>query len=677
MNKRMGSRLFVGLISILLMLLLANMTIAEGLPILTLNESSVSVVKGKTVKVIPSVENVENPKKVKFTWSSSDGSVATVSNGAIRGVNGGTATITCTATLEDKSTITSDVSVSVVVPVASLKLSSTVSSFEVGKEYTIKTDVSPKDASNKTVTWSVADTSVATITNGGVLKIKKAGKTTVTATTTDGTNRTANLSVYVPSLKSGAYNVYVNNRKGNEYRLSFYGDSSYWARNISLQQKGDHSSYSTKVSPETNEVVFSFSPLYSGDDVIVVSDNNDRQSKVTLNVHVTDSAIAKQNGVIVSDIKLSQGRYNLNFKVQVKNLTQQTVTGVDFLVDYYDAGGYQRYCYSLYDKNQLEEFAFSYYSNIAPGKTATFNYNNNVFDSQSPVSMIEVAIAGYTLGNGTYVTIPDSQLRWYSSDSGYSMAAVSDAEYNAPSSSVFNKSGKFMIGFTSTPMYSYICKGFANSDYPGRFVTEVNEDSIAKKAGLLVKDVIYGIDDMLWKDEPNLVEIAKAKMYDGETVTLHIMRNNMKKDLKMAMNMEALEEPTATPTIVPEVSKAVADNTPKPVNYDNVVEITSASIENQADGSQFVRITCKNVIDIMIHDTTLTLCFLDENETIINILNSEIEAAIRPGKAVTLDVQIDESVNPKSVYVDQISYYDTDGNQYRMFVNKIKEVPLS
>ena len=677
MNKRMGSRLFVGLICLLLMLLLTNLTIAEGQPVLTTSESSISVVKGKTVKVIPSVENVDNPKKVKYTWASSDGSIATVNNGTVRGVSGGTATITCTATLEDKSTISSDVSVTVVVPVASLKLSSTVSSFEVGKKYTIKTDVSPKDASNKTVTWSVADTSVATITNGGILQVKKAGKTTVTATTTDGTNRTANLPVYVPSLKSGSYNVNVNNIKGNEYRLSFYGDSSYWSRNISLQQKGDHSSFSTKVSSETNEVVFSFNPLYSGDDVIVVSDNSDRQSKVTLNVHVTDSAIAKQNGVIVSNIKLNQGRYNLNFKVQVKNLTQQKVTGVEYLVDYYDAGGYQRYCYSLYDKNQLEEYDFTYYSNIAPGKTATFNYTNYVFDSQMPISSIKVAIIRYSLSNGTTVTIPDSQLRWYSSDSGYSKAAVSDVQYKAPASSVFDKSGKFMIGYTYVPMYSYICKGFANSDYPGEYVIEVNEDSIAKKAGLLVKDLIYGIDDMLWKDEPNMSSIAKAKMYDGETVTLHIMRNKMKKDIKMAMNMDALEEPTATPTIVPEEPKAVAENTLKPVTYDNVVEITSASVEKKEDGSQLVRITCKNVIDIMIHDTTLTLCFLDEKGTIIHTLNSNIDAAIRPEKSVTFDVQIDESVNLKSVYVDQVSYYDIDGNQNRLFVNEVKEVPLS
>ena len=92
-----------------------------------------------------------------------------------------------------------------------------------------------------------------------------------------------------------------------------------------------------------------------------------------------------------------------------------------------------------------------------------------------------------------------------------------------------------MVGFTGFTVYSYIAKTYAHSKYPGWYVTIVNPDSIAEKGGLKVGDVIYGIDDMLWTEEPEMIDIAKAKMYDGATVIYHVIRNGMEKDLEMKM----------------------------------------------------------------------------------------------------------------------------------------------
>ena len=72
-----------------------------------------------------------------------------------------------------------------VIPVTGISFSQTSKDVELNKTITLSPTVSPSNASNKNITWSVADSSVASVTSGTVKGLKK-GKTTVTATTVDG-----------------------------------------------------------------------------------------------------------------------------------------------------------------------------------------------------------------------------------------------------------------------------------------------------------------------------------------------------------------------------------------------------------------------------------------------------------------------------------------------------------
>src|SRR5436305_8106456 len=119
---------------------------------------------------------------------------ATVSNsGLVSGVTPGTATIT--ATSEGKSG-TSSITVTNV-PVATVAGTPPSASVPVGQ--TVQLTATPKDAngaplSGRTVTWSSANTAVATVSNSGLVSGVTPGSATITATS-EGKSGTSSISV--------------------------------------------------------------------------------------------------------------------------------------------------------------------------------------------------------------------------------------------------------------------------------------------------------------------------------------------------------------------------------------------------------------------------------------------------------------------------------------------------
>ena len=145
----------------------------------TLSQTSASLKVNETVTLTATVKP-DNATDKTVTWSTSDGSVATVSNGVVTAKKIGTATIT--AKSGDKSA-TCAITV-VATPVTSVTLSQTSASLKVNETVTLTATVKPDDATDKTVTWSTSDGSVATVSNG-VVTAKKIGTATITAKSGD------------------------------------------------------------------------------------------------------------------------------------------------------------------------------------------------------------------------------------------------------------------------------------------------------------------------------------------------------------------------------------------------------------------------------------------------------------------------------------------------------------
>ena len=100
------------------------------------------------------------------------------------------------------------------VKVTSIRLSGLSKQIAAGKKLTLKAAVLPKTASNKKLLWKSSHTKVATVTQGGVVTLKKktgGKKVTITATATDGSKKYA--SWKITSMKGIVKKIKITGRK--------------------------------------------------------------------------------------------------------------------------------------------------------------------------------------------------------------------------------------------------------------------------------------------------------------------------------------------------------------------------------------------------------------------------------------------------------------------------------
>ncbi len=157
-------------------------------------------------------------------WKSGNEAVATVTDGVVKGLSEGTATITVITTDGNKTAsclvdVTDYHAENVVVsPASPVNLSK-------GQSVSLTATVFPDNAVNKNVTWTSSDNSVATVSPSGVLTAVGGGESVITATTVDGA-KTASIMVYV--------NVPVTGVSLSESSLTIYEGVPYTALKVTL-----------------------------------------------------------------------------------------------------------------------------------------------------------------------------------------------------------------------------------------------------------------------------------------------------------------------------------------------------------------------------------------------------------------------------------------------------------
>ena len=166
----------------------------------TLNVGTAEVYVGEELTLYAAVfpSNAEN---TNVYWSTGDSKVATVTDGVVTGLSAGTTTITVIS--EDggiKATCQVTVTVKVI-PVTAITLSSTEMTIEVGGKQTLQAEVKPEDATDKSVTWSSSDPSVATVDSAtGEVTAVSEGTATIFCSAADGSVSAACLVECTPAV---------------------------------------------------------------------------------------------------------------------------------------------------------------------------------------------------------------------------------------------------------------------------------------------------------------------------------------------------------------------------------------------------------------------------------------------------------------------------------------------
>ncbi len=185
-----------------------------------LSKDDIVLVEGEsttlTVKTNPS-----NATEHNFTWTSSNPTVATVSNGKITANKVGTTLITV-KTSSGKVAIC-DVEVKAkTVAVSSVSLNASSKTIKVGETFNLIATVTPSDAANKSIIWTSSNPAVATV-SGGIVRGISSGTTTITASSNNGKKATCTIKIehlYIITEDS-KYNSYSTVANYNSSTLKY------------------------------------------------------------------------------------------------------------------------------------------------------------------------------------------------------------------------------------------------------------------------------------------------------------------------------------------------------------------------------------------------------------------------------------------------------------------------
>ncbi|MBP3897777.1 MAG: Ig-like domain-containing protein [Mogibacterium sp.] len=170
-------------------------------------DSTMSVGSTQTISVVLYPDDADDTVR----YSSSNTSVATISQGGkISAKSAGTTNITISA-----GSITQTLQLSVE-PVT-IEVSDFESKMDVGDTQTISVTLYPSSASDK-VTYSSLNPSVATISQGGKIEAKSAGKTDITVSA-GGASKTMTLTVSVGSKGISLNSTFITLKPGEKYKL--------------------------------------------------------------------------------------------------------------------------------------------------------------------------------------------------------------------------------------------------------------------------------------------------------------------------------------------------------------------------------------------------------------------------------------------------------------------------
>jgi len=187
---------------------------------MSLTPSSATINIGNTQTLSVGVTPSEASKNVM--WSSANQAIATVSNGVVTPVSVGVTTITATSTLDNSVKASATITVTNdPIPVTGVSLDKTSANLTLNSSLELNATIFPSGATNKNLTWTSANQSVATVSNSGLVTALALGSSEITVRTNDG-NYSASAIITVieqaalSSITGSFYNTSSVNTTGDK-----------------------------------------------------------------------------------------------------------------------------------------------------------------------------------------------------------------------------------------------------------------------------------------------------------------------------------------------------------------------------------------------------------------------------------------------------------------------------
>lgn len=154
----------------------------------SLTETTANILIGEEKTLTAAIEP-SNATNQNILWESSHTNIAAVTQGGlVTGKAAGTAAITVT-TADGSKTATCEVTVSPIA-VTGVALNKTSTSILVGSTEPLTAKISPDDSTDQGITWKSSNTSIATVSDQGLITGIAVGSATITATAADTSNGT-------------------------------------------------------------------------------------------------------------------------------------------------------------------------------------------------------------------------------------------------------------------------------------------------------------------------------------------------------------------------------------------------------------------------------------------------------------------------------------------------------
>ena len=348
----------IALVLMLCVSLLAQLAHAEELT-LSLNVPDSTMASGTTIKVVPSLSD-ETIKKVKYIWETSDKKVATVSNGNVRAVGEGSATITCSTTIDDK-TVQASFNVSVYVAVKSITV---------------------------------------TVDENGRIKAVYGGECTITGTSKDGSEKSASVTVFVPSMSCSTKEVHLVLGRTSTIKVNLY------TKNKSAIKADDNNARNNfwleKIENDT--LTYTLIPWEAGQCTMTITDPNSRKSTIKIKLITTaENGLQKGYQAITNDNTYKdwlRGYYNGDF-VKISGYVKQVeYNGNHAFMLVSSKGKYDNWVYVEYDtsvNSQMPRFIEGDKVNIWGKAKGTYSYTT-VLNAKKTVPQIDP----WLIGDGKY-----------------------------------------------------------------------------------------------------------------------------------------------------------------------------------------------------------------------------------------------------------------------------------